>query len=143
MSTQVITTPVTIDLLTSLFQQLEKIARQKRQTVPEVVQEIVLRELPTLPSLPADVEAELVAFHKLSDDVLWLLARSSLTTAEQNELAYLNQQSKKRPLTLDEASRQQSLLDSYDRTMICRAQAALLLKQRGYDLSDPNILQSS
>ena len=34
---------------------------------------------PELPSLPEDVEAELASFSQLSDDVLWLIARITLT----------------------------------------------------------------
>jgi len=46
--------------------------------------------VPLLPALPQDVEAELAAFANLSDEVLWFLARSTLTEAEQEELATLN-----------------------------------------------------
>ena len=93
--------------------------------------------------MPQDVEAELAAFTSLSDDVLWLLARSTLTEVEQEELAALNSQAKQRPLTQEEQSRQQALLDTYDRLIVCRAQAALLLKLRGYDLSDPAVLHTA
>ena len=38
-----------------------------------------------------------------------------------------------------ETSRE-ALLDAYNRVMVRRAQAALLLKARGYNLSDPSLL---
>jgi hypothetical protein len=143
MSPQTVTTPVIIDLPVFLFQQLETIAQQQHRSVPDIVREMVLREVPALPALPQDVEAELAAFTSLSDDVLWLLVRSTLTEVEQEELAALNNQAKQRPLTQEEQSRQQALLDTYDRLIVRRAQAALLLKLRGDDLSDPAVLHTA
>ena len=134
---------VTIDLPTFLFQQLETIAQQQHRSVPDLVREMVLREVPSLPALPRDVEAELAAFTSLSDDVLWLLARTTLTEGEQEELATLNSQAKQCPLTQAEQSHQQALLDAYDRLIVRRAQAALLLKLRGYDLSTPAVLHTA
>jgi len=55
--------------------------------------------VPLLPALPQDVEAELAAFTNLSDEVLWLLARNTLTEAEQEELATLNDVAQQRSLT--------------------------------------------
>ena len=142
MSPPSVTTPVTIDLPVPLFQQLETIARQQHRSIPDVVRDIVLREVHSLPTLPQDIEAELAAFTNLSDAVLWLLARSTLTEAEQQELATLNSQAEQRALTQEEQTQQQALIDAYDRVMVRRAQAALLLKSRGYDLSDPAVLQA-
>jgi hypothetical protein len=93
-----------------------------------------------LPALPQDVEVELAVFTNLSDEVLWLLARSTLMEAEQNELATLNYVAQQRSLTQIEQARQQVLVDAYERMMIHRAHAALLLKLRGYDLSDPTVI---
>jgi hypothetical protein len=95
-----------------------------------------------LPALPQDMEVELVAFTNLSDVILWLLARSTLMEAEQEELATLNYVAQQRSLIQTELARQQVLVDAYERIMIRRAHAALLLKLRGYDLSDPTVLDS-
>ncbi|MEW5987000.1 MAG: hypothetical protein AB1791_10240 [Chloroflexota bacterium] len=116
-------------------------AHRQRRSVPDVVREMVTRKLPWLPSLPQAVEVELAAFATLSDDVLWLLARSTLTEAEQKELAEWNAQAKQRNLTAEEQSRQQALVEAYDRVLVRRAQAAHLLKLRGYNLSDPAALR--
>ena len=137
-----VTTPVTIAVPTTIFQQLEILAHQQHRSVSDMVCEIVLREVPLLPALPLDVEMELAAFTNLSDEVLWLLARSTLTEAEQEELAILNDLAQQRSLTQEEQAHQQVLVEAYERMMIRRAHAALLLKLRGYDLSDPAVLRT-
>ena len=85
---------------------------------------------PELPSLPEDVKAELASFSQLSDDVLWLIARSTLTREQQRDLADLNDEAQSRALTAAEQTRQQALIHIYDRMLVRRAQAALILKQR-------------
>ena len=46
-----------------------------------------------------------------------------------------------RDLTPDENAQQQNLLREYDETVLRRAHAAMLLASRGYDLSDPSVLE--
>ena len=84
------TLTVAIDLPDPMVQQLELFAHQRHQSVADVVREWVIKELPVLPTLPDDVEKELSAFADLSDDVLWIVARGTLTTQNQKELASLN-----------------------------------------------------
>ncbi|MFZ2358682.1 MAG: hypothetical protein WA040_05000 [Anaerolineae bacterium] len=136
------TTAITVELPPAAYEQLRRTASRQNRPVAELVKEIVLREIPDLPSLPADVEAELATFSQLSNDVLWLIARSTLTRQQQDALAKLNDQAQRRPLNADEQSQQQKLISVYDRVLVRRAQTALVLKQRGYDLSDPTVLKS-
>jgi len=70
MSLPTVTTPVTITVPTTIFQQLEMLAHQQHRSVSDIVCEIVLREVPLLPALPQHIEAELAAFTNLSDEVL-------------------------------------------------------------------------
>jgi rhodanese-related sulfurtransferase len=136
------TTTITLELPPAAYEQLRRTASRQNRPVAEVVKDIVLREIPDLPALPADVEAELATFSQLSNDVLWLIARSTLTRQQQDELAHLNDQAQRRPLTADEQSQQEKLISVYDRVLVRRAQAALVLKQRGYDLTNPVVLQT-
>lgn len=135
-------TAITVELPPAAFEQLRNTARRQNRPVAEVVKDIVLREIPGLPALPGDVEAELATFSQLSDDLLWLIARNTLTPQQQRELADLNDAAQRRPLTQTEQTRQVHLVDAYDRTLVRRAQAAHVLKQRGYDLSDPTVLRA-
>lgn len=100
----------------------------------EIVRAMILHELPAQPSLPEELEAELAAFEHLSDDVLWLLANSTLAEVQQQELAQINETTQRRDLALAEKERQQILLDAYHRILIRRAHAAAILKGRGYEV---------
>jgi hypothetical protein len=102
--------------------------------------ELLSSDSSLLPVLPRDVESEIAAFHVLTDDVLWRIARTTLATDEQEELANLNTEAQSRSLTSNEEARREELLNAYDRMMVRRAQAAYILQLRGYDLSDPTIL---
>lgn len=139
--TQIATTPVTVNLPSSLVREIETTARQQHRSVSALVRELILQGWPNVPSLPDEIESELAAFINLSDDVLWLLARSTLTNSEQENLAILNREAKQRTLTAEEERQRETLLNAYNQAMVRRAQAVLLLKARGYDLSDPEILQ--
>jgi hypothetical protein len=134
-------TPITIDLPAPIAEQLEEEATRQKIHVRELVREIILEHWSGLPSLPDDVEAELAAFHQLSDNLLWLIARTTLTVDEQAELADLNDEAQSRYLSHDEEARRDVLLEAYDRVMLRRAQAAAILQSRGYDLSDPSVLK--
>lgn len=136
-----VSTPITIELPASIAAQLEKEARRQKTNVQELVRELILENLSKLPSLPDDVEAELAAFHSLSDNVLWLSARTALSLEEREELADLNYQAHSRSLTCDEEGRREEVLNAYDRMVVRRAQAVMVLQARGYDLSDPSIFK--
>lgn len=132
--------PITIELPTPIAEQLEEEASRQKVIVRDLVRDLVLEHWSELPALPDDVEAELAAFHRLSDNVLWLIARTTLTPEEQEELADLNDEAQSPTLINDEEARREALLDAYDRMMVRRAQAASILQSRGFDLSDPAIL---
>ena len=126
--------PVTVHLPNTTLDQLRRTARQQRKTVEDVVRDLVVREVTPLPSLPDDVEEELAAFQHLSDDVLLLLAQSTLSPEQQNEIAQLNEEAQLRTLAPAEQSKQDHLIALYERTIVRRAEASKVLKERGYDL---------
>ncbi|MCL4265183.1 MAG: hypothetical protein KJ069_18345 [Anaerolineae bacterium] len=132
--TQAATIPITVELPSTLVKEIETAAHRQHRSPSDVVRELIVQRWPILPTLPDEVEAELAAFASLSDDVLWLLARSTMPKEEQAELARLNSQAKQRVLTEAEETHREALLQTYDRSMVRRAQAIMFLKSRGYDL---------
>jgi hypothetical protein len=67
----------------------------------------------------------------LNDAALWQAART-MTTAEQRErLETLHDKQQRERLTVEEQAEEQALLSLYRETLLVRAQAAVLLKQRG------------
>ena len=120
-----------IDLPVLAYQHLQQVAARQQRAVGEVASDLILAELPTLPSLPQDIEQELDAFAQLSNEVLTLLANTTLSEHEQTELARLNAAGQARSLSIFEETQRQHLLDAYDRVLVRRAQAALILRLRG------------
>lgn len=133
---------VTINLPAKTVKQLESTARRQKQTVAELASTLVVQAATPLPTLSPDLETELEAFARLSDETLWALARSVLPTNRQLRLAWLNEEAQRRPLAVEEQSEQTDLVEEYGRVLVRRAEAASLLKKRGYDLSDPAVLQA-
>ncbi|HSH02614.1 MAG TPA: hypothetical protein VLL52_08870 [Anaerolineae bacterium] len=135
----------TIILSDKLYQQVEQQAKKYQWTVTEWVQETVKRELQTIidveGGLPPWLQTELQAMQQLSDSALWALAKSHMPTGQREELARLNMLSKQRELTSDEKEHQALLLRYYNEAILRRAHAAVLLQTRGFDMSNPDILQ--
>ena len=125
---------VTLDLPEELVYQLVQAARAGKRSISDVVRDRLLDNAPVLPLLPSEVERELAAFPALSDDLLWHVATTVLTPAEQSELAELNWQAQAGELSLSQQARQAQLIEQYDRIMVRRAEAIAQLRSRGYDV---------
>ena len=135
------TLSVTIELPSFVQQQMERRAQAEARSVADLIRELVLQNWQTSPRLPDNVEIELAALPNLSDEALWVLARTTLTAGEQSTLATLNHKAKTTKLTSAEEARLTTLLDLYDRALVRRAQAAVILQQRGHNLQNPAVLQ--
>lgn len=131
-------TTVTVELPDIALEQLQGLAQKQRRSIRDIVRDMIIR---ALPELPQDITDELDTFKHLSDDVLWLLARSTLSEDERRDLARLNDEAQRQPLPGTQVQRQQVLLDKYNRVLVRRAEAARMLQMRGYNLSDIAVLQ--
>ncbi|NKQ36890.1 MAG: hypothetical protein HF973_14925 [Chloroflexi bacterium] len=137
----------TVNVPENLYRRLQQQASIERRSVDDLVQQTLSRQLPPAvlveDDLPPSLRAEMLAMEHLSDAALWSLARSALSPEQLAEMERLRQLAEKRSLTPDERIRQQDLLREYDETILRRAHAAMLLMSRGYDLSDPKLLQQT
>ena len=131
-------TLITVELPVAIAERLREEAGRQKRPVRDLVRDLIVEHWNGLPTLPPDVEAELDAFPNLSDELLWLIARTALTDGEREELAALNEATGQ--LTDEQEQRRETLLDTYDRIMVRRAQAAVILQSRGYNLSNPSTL---
>lgn len=127
---------VTIELPLPTYRQLQAVARRQNQAISDLVQQLLAQKPATLPSLPVTLQEELNAFAQLSTEVLWLLARTTLTEEQRTTLADLNRKAQQlEGLTVIEQQQQATLLALYQSTLVRRAQAASLLRERGEDIS--------
>ena len=126
---------VSINLPERLFQKLKRVADLTHRSVEEVAVTSLEVVLPTDQDLPVDLADELAAMRLFRDDTLWAATTPSLTSAEEQHLLHLNRTAGERDLTSDEKAEQQRLIDTYQRSVIRRAQALAILAQRGHDIS--------
>ena len=126
---------LTITLPDSVFQKLTRVAQLTYQTVDEVVASTVETALPGGIDLPDALGAELGAMHLYGDDALWAAIEPTLSPYDLRRMEQLNDLADERDLTAREDAERMDLLSAYDRSVLRRAQALALLKQRGHDLS--------
>jgi hypothetical protein len=72
----------------------------------------------------------------LNDAALWQAARSTMPSGQRARLQTLHELKQQRALEDRERTEEAALLRLYRETVLVRAQAAVLLKQRGYDVTD-------
>ena len=127
---------VTLQVSDELYRRLQRRAEQAHRSVEDEVLELVASALPLDDGLPADLESTLASLDVLDDAALWNAARMRMPPDAAAELEDLHLKRQREGLTGSEMERAAQLLRFYERTMLIRAQAAVLLKQRGHDISD-------
>ncbi len=126
---------VTLTLPDAVYFRLKRAAQITYRSMDDIVASTVAASFVSDADLPEGLAAELTAMRFFSDDALWAATHPSMSDAEQQRLAQLNMLVKERTLTLPEQAEQEALLDAYNLSMLRRAQALALLKQRGHDIT--------
>lgn len=73
----------------------------------------------------------------LNDAALWQAARATMTVEQRERLQNLHDKQQREKLTVEEQAEEQALVSLYRETILIRAQAAIILKMRGYNIADP------
>lgn len=126
---------VTLILPDAVLNKLNQAAQLTHRTVDEIVAATVDATLVMEGELPETLAAELAAMNLLSDDALRTSVHPSMSAYEQQRLAQLNDLAQQRPLADAQIRERDELIDAYHRSMLRRAQALALLKQRGHDVT--------
>ncbi|MGB0387207.1 MAG: hypothetical protein ACPGWR_20505 [Ardenticatenaceae bacterium] len=127
---------VTLDLPEPTYKQIRTAAKRARRPFNDVLVEAVTAVAPVFGTVPKQVRSDLAQMAYLNDAALWQAARATMSVKQRERLQALHHEQQRRPLTRQEQAEEQGLLALYRETMLVRAQAAVLLKQRGYDISD-------
>lgn len=98
--------------------------------------EVVASAVPVADDLPQDLAEALSPLELLDDTALWRAARNRLPAATAEHLENLHLKRQREGLTEDETQILASLVRQYERVMLVRAQNAVLLKRRGFDVSE-------
>ncbi len=132
---------VTLSIPEDIYVMLKRRAEQTQRSVEAELLEVVAKELPTATTTiegsaaPVELKAELDAMVQLNDKALWKAARSHLSAKDATKLEALHRKRHDKSLTHAEVQTKDELLRQYNYYMRVRARAAVLLKQRGYDVS--------
>jgi uncharacterized protein YnzC (UPF0291/DUF896 family) len=127
---------VTVELPESAFRRLKRASELTYRSVDEILVSAIDAALIAPPNLPIELAEELGALNLLSDAALLATAQPSFSPAEQYRLQQLNHSAGERVLTEAETTEQETLLQSYYRSMLRRAQSLAILAQRGHQV-DP------
>lgn len=119
----------------SLYARLKERAAQAHHTVEDEVLSVLAAAVPREDALPPDVAEAVEALEFLDDASLWRAASSRLSSHAGKRLESLNEKGQRERLTDEEEQDRARLVRQYERAMLVRAQAALLLKQRGHDVA--------
>jgi hypothetical protein len=127
---------MTDQIVLNVPQDITERARRIAETKAQPVEQILIEHLQTLttplPMLPVEEQAELDALHHLSDDALWTIAREQMPDEAQARAHVLMDKQIAVPLDAAEQAELDDLVERGDRLMLRKAEAASILRQRGY-----------
>lgn len=128
---------ITLNLPQAVYKQIRQAAEKVGRPVNEVLLEAVAAVAPIIGTGPENLRTALAQMAYLNDAALWQAGRATMTAEQRERLETLHDKQQREGLAPDEQAEEQALLSLYRETLLVRAQAAVLLKQRGYDVSEP------
>jgi hypothetical protein len=128
---------ITFRLPEVVYERIRQIAERVKRPVNDVIADAVAAATPVSEDTPERIRGALAQMAYLNDAALWQAARSTMLPEQRARLAALHEKRQRDSLNAEEAVEEQALLSLYRETLLVRAQAAVLLKQRGYEVSDP------
>ena len=128
---------VTLNLPKIVYEQIIQAAKRAQRPVDQVLLEAVVAVAPVIDTAPEKLRTALAQMAYFNDAALWQAARTTMPAEQQERLEALHHEQQRQRITAKEQAEEQALLALYRETLLIRAQAAVLLKQRGYDVSDP------
>lgn len=131
---------VTLRVPDPLYEHVQRAAEALKRPLEEVLLEALATALPPLAGLPEEVADDLSTLPFLNDAALFQVVRSTLSAEVHAETDALLARKGRDELAEAEQRRLDDLVRIHEVFALRRAQAALLLQRRGYDLSNPATL---
>ena len=127
---------VTLNLPQLLYERFQRRAEKTERTIEAELLDVVAAAPAVNDDLPAKLEEELAALALLDDEPLWLAARSRMAETSTELMTELNYKQQREGLNKAELENLNHLAREYDRYLLIRAEAAVLLKRRGINISE-------
>jgi hypothetical protein len=126
---------VTLQIPEIIYTRLVNTAKATNRPLEEIILRALLRgSPPTWDDIPSEFQAEVAALDKLNDDSLWQVARASKTTQDMERYNILLEGNSNGTLNEEQRLELMALRHSMDVFMLCKAQAAVLLRWRGHNI---------
>jgi hypothetical protein len=125
---------ITISLPEGVYERIKRQSQQNRRTVGDEVVAAVLETLPNDEQLPGDIEQELAQLDTLTVEDLWAAARLTAPPDKEGQMQALLDRQDMEGLTPSEQQEARLLAHFFNRIMLIRAKAAVLLQERGQDI---------
>lgn len=126
---------ITLRLPETLYQRLRQRSEWTHRSLETEVLDAVAAGASAEDELSPDLVEAVEALENLSDDELWRLGKEAMSREASEELETLHFKQRDEGLSPSEDATRARLMHEYERTMLIRAQAAKLLKDRGHDVS--------
>lgn len=130
------TETVVLQIPEALYQRLAIAAGATQRSLEDVIlQALQIGSPPTWKDVPEEFQVDLASLDRLDDDSLWQIARSQKSHSEIQRYESLLSKQQNLELTASERLELDNLRIDSDRFMLCKSQAAAILKWRGHNLS--------
>ncbi len=126
---------ITLHLPETLYQRFRQRAEWTHRSLETELLDAVASAVSVEDELSPTLVKALEALEKLDDDKLWRLAGEVIPREASQELEALHLKMRDEGLSREEDAARARLMQEYERSMLIRAQAAKLLKDRGRDIS--------
>lgn len=126
---------ITLHLPEILYERFRQRAEWSRRSLETELLEAVASAAPAAAELSPEVIRDIEALEGLADEELWQLARKAMSREAGQALETLHLKQRDEGLSRDEDAARARLIQEYEQTMLIRAQAIRLLKDRGHDVS--------
>lgn len=133
---------VTLHVPDSLYHQVQRTAQSQQRPIEDVLLEALTVAFPALEGLPQEIADNLAGLTFLNDAALWQIARSTLPPEHYQQMDNLLARKGQGQIGETDQHILDQLLQEYETLVLRRGQAAVLLQRRGYDLSDPALLNN-
>lgn len=131
---------ITLDIPEALYERVQQAAAALHRRVEEVLLDVVATALPPLTDLPRGLADDVASLAFLNDAALFRVAKSTVPPDRHAEMTALLERKGRGELSDLLQARLDELVHMHEALALRRAQAAVLLQRRGYDMSDPDVL---
>jgi hypothetical protein len=126
---------VTLEIPPELYARMIERAERSKRSVQAELLDVLAHAAGKTDALPSELAQAIEPLEGFDDEQLWRAARERLPDDVSAELEALHLKQQELGLTAAEHQRADELCLEYDRRMLVRARAAMLLKERGHDVS--------